>query len=183
MALTFQPPLTYQELQRFPDNGCRYELVEGVLLVTPAPSADHQSCVKSLLVALAMAAGEEHFVVPAPFDYYVSQATSFQPDIVVALDADVGDARLERTPLLLVEVGSRSTRLIDLGTKRLAYEAAGVPEYWLADPDEPSLTVLRLVDGRYQEAARVVGDTPYEADYPFPVTIVPSKLGRPRPPG
>jgi Uma2 family endonuclease len=87
---------------------------------------------------------------------------------------------LERTPLLLVEVGSRSTRLVDLGTKRLAYEAAGVPEYWLVDPDGPSLTVLRLVDGRYEEAAKVTDDEPYVATYPFPVTIVASRLGRPR---
>lgn len=104
------------------------------------------------------------------------------PDIVVALDEEVGRARLERTPLLLVEVGSRSTRLVDMGTKRLAYEAAGVPEYWLVDPDEPSLTVLRLIGGRYEEVARVVGEEAYEATYPFAVTIVPGRLGRRRPP-
>ncbi len=180
MALTQRPPLTYEEVQRFPDDGNRYELVEGVLLVTPAPNAEHQSVVANLMFALKAASNEEHFVVPAPFDFVVSEITYFEPDIVVALDAYVGDDRLEATPLLLVEVGSRSTRLIDLGTKRLAYEAAGVPEYWLVDPDEPSLTVLRLVDGRYVEAAKVVGGEPFAATYPFPVTIVPSKLGRPR---
>ncbi len=182
LALPWGAPLTYDDVQRFPADGHRYELVEGVLLVTPAPSADHQSFVGNVFFALRAAAGEEHFVVPAPFDFYVSEVTYFEPDIVVALDEEVGDARLERTPLLLVEVGSRSTRLVDLGTKRLAYEAAGVPEYWLVDPDGPSLTVLRLVDGRYHEAARVSGDEPYTATYPFPVTIVPSKLGRRRPP-
>ncbi len=184
MALTtrWAVPLTYEQVQRFPADGNRYELVEGVLLVTPAPNANHQRCVKELLVALSLAAGDEHFVVPAPFDFYVSEITYFEPDIVVALEEEVGEARLERTPLLLVEVGSRTTRLIDMGTKRLAYEAAGVPEYWLVDPDEPSLTVLRLVEGRYQEAARVAGDEPYQATYPFPVTIVPSRLGRRRPP-
>jgi Uma2 family endonuclease len=111
----------------------------------------------------------------------VSETTCFEPDIVVALDREVGPARLERTPLLLVEVASPGTRLIDLGTKRLAYEAAGVPEYWLVDPEEPSLTVLHLVGGRYQEVARVVGDEAYIAAYPFPVTVVPSRLKR-RPP-
>ena len=182
MALTYQPPLTYEEVRHSPHNGCRYELVEGVLLVTPGPNAQHQSVVVNLVFALKAASGDEHFVVPAPFDFYLRENTYFEPDIVVALDADVGDDRLERTPLLLVEVASRSTRLIDRGTKRLAYEEAGVPEYWLVDPDEPSLTVLRLVDGRYEEAAKVVGDEPYVATYPFPVTIVPSKLGRPRRP-
>jgi len=182
MALThpWAVPLTYDEVQRFPDNGCRYELVEGVLLVTPAPNAEHQSVVMNLAVALKAASGEEHFVVPAPFDFYIDEVTYFEPDIVVALDDEVGDARLERTPLLLVEVRSRTTRLIDLGTKRLAYEAAGVPEYWLVDPEEPSLTVLRLIGGRYEEVARVTGDEPYQATYPFPVTIVPSRLGRRR---
>ena len=180
LALPWGAPLTYDDVQRFPADGHRYELVEGVLLVTPAPNVDHQTCVKNLLIALDAAAGDEHLVVAAPFDFYVTEVTYFEPDVVVALDADVGDARLERTPLLLVEVGSRSTRLVDEGTRRLAYEAAGVPGYWLVDPDEPSLTVLRLVDGRYEQAAKVVGDEPYVATYPFPVTIVPSKLGRPR---
>ncbi len=173
---------TYADVRRFPDTGHRYELVEGVLLVTPAPNAQHQSCVRNLLVTLSLAAGEMHFVVPAPFDFYVSEVTYFEPDIVVALDEEVGDDRLERTPLLLVEVGSRSTRLLDMGTKRLAYEAPGVPEYWLVDSDEPSLTVLRLVEGRYEEVARVSGDERYVATYPFPVTIVPSLLGRRRVP-
>jgi hypothetical protein len=81
----------------------------------------------------------------------------------------LGSLMLDRTPLLLVEVGSRATRLLDMGTKRLAYEAAGVPEYWLVDPDEPSLTVLRLVEGHYEEVGRVSGDERYDATYPFPV--------------
>ncbi len=180
LAPAWSAPTTYAELQRFPPDGRRYELVEGVLLVTPAPTADHQVFVKNLVIALDAAAGEEHLVVPAPFDFYVSEVTSFQPDIVVALDADVGEARLDCPPLLLVEVGSPSTRLLDLGTKRLAYEAAGVPAYWLVDPDEPSLTVLRLVAGRYQEEAKVTGDEAFQATYPFAVTIVPSRLGRHR---
>ncbi len=182
LALTWGAPLTYDDVRRFPADGHRYELVEGVLLVTPAPNAEHQSVVRNLLVALSLAASEEHFVVPAPFDFFVNDATFFEPDIVVALDEEVGEAKLERTPLLLVEVGSRSTRLVDRGTKRLAYEAAGVPEYWLVDPDEPSLTVLRLVDGRYAEVAQVSGDEAYHATHPFPVTIVPSHLRRRRRP-
>jgi Uma2 family endonuclease len=182
MALThpWAVPLTYDQVQLFPDHGKRYELVEGVLLVAPAPNAEHQRIVASLVYALKAAAGDEHFVVPGPFDVFISEVTYFEPDVVVALETDVGPGHLERTPLLLVEVESRTTRLIDLGTKRLAYEAAGVPEYWLVDPDEPSLTVLRLVGGSYEEVAKVTGDEAYEAAYPFPVTIIPGRLGRRR---
>ncbi len=71
---------------------------------------------------------------------------------------------------------SPSTGRIDLGTKRLAYEAARTPAYWLVDPEAPSLTVLHLDEGRYVEHAVVTGDEPYGATFPFPVTVVPAEL-------
>jgi len=112
----------------------------------------------------------------APYDYRVRSTTVLQPDILVARRADLGERLLERAPLLVVEVHSPSTRLADLGTKRLAYESAGVPSYWMVDPAEPRLTVLTLRDGRYVEEASVTGDQPYEASYPFSLTVVPSHL-------
>ena len=108
----------------------------------------------------------------------VDVATVLQPDIVVARSADFGEDNLQRTPLLVVEVLSVSTRRIDLGTKRLVFEGAGVPSYWLVDPDEPSLTALELEEGVYREAARVTGEQPYIASTPFPVRIVPTDLVR-----
>jgi Uma2 family endonuclease len=169
-------PLTYDDLQAMPDDGHRYELVDGALIVTPAPVARHQRAVVRLIVLLTAAAGDELDVLPAPFDYKVSDVTVLQPDVVVARRSDVGDANLQRTPLLVVEVLSPSTRRIDLGTKRLAFEAAGVPSYWLVDPDEPSLTVLELASGEYREVARVVGEEAYAAVRPFDVTVVPAQL-------
>src|SRR5205807_4714281 len=117
--------------------------------------------VARLIVLLKGAAGEEHDVLPAPFDYKVSDLTVLQPDLLVARRTDLGAERLERTPLLVVEVQSPSTRRIDLGTKRLAFEGAGVPWYWLFEPDEPSLTVLELAGDAYQEATRVMGEEAY----------------------
>ena len=76
----------------------------------------------------------------------------------------------------MVEVLSSSTRRIDLGTKRLAYQDAGVPAYWLVDPDIPSVTVLRLAGGSYLEEAVVTGEEAYDADFPYPVTVVPARL-------
>ncbi len=179
MALPLGVPLTVQDVWDIPDDGHRYELLEGVLIVTPAPGAAHQTCVLELAVLLRQAKGPDDLVLLAPFDWVVGPDTLLQPDVMVALRRDVaatGDRRLERPPLLVVEVASRSTRMIDRGTKRLAFQGAGVPTYWLVDPDEPSLTVLRLRDGTYVEEARVAGDEVYTTTDPFPVRMVPNAL-------
>jgi Uma2 family endonuclease len=176
LALQWGAPLTYADLEGMPDDGHRYELVDGVLVVTPAPGTAHQRCVARLVTLLMGAAGADHDVLCAPYDYLVGPTTLLQPDVLVARREDLGEARLERPPLLVVEVLSPSTRLTDLGTKRLAYEAAGVPAYWLVDPVNPGLTVLRLHEGRYAEEARVVAGEHYVASHPFEVEVGPSEL-------
>jgi len=176
LALQWGAPLTYADLEGMPDDGHRYELVDGVLVVTPAPGTVHQRCAYRLAALLLAAAGAGHDVLGAPYDYLVGPTTLLQPDVLVAWREDLGEARLERPPLLVVEVLSPSTRLTDLGTKRLAYEAAGVPAYWLIDPNEPSITVLGLDEGRYALETKVVADERHQASYPFEVTVVPSEL-------
>jgi Uma2 family endonuclease len=178
LAPEWSRPLTDEDLWAMPDDGRRHELIEGVLVVTPAPVPLHQIVVGRLIVLLAAAAGDDLEVLPAPLDYRVHFRTVLQPDVLVVRRADLGPARLERTPLLVVEVQSPSTRLIDLGTKRLAFEAAGVPAYWLVDPGEPSLTALRLDEGRYVEEAHVVGEEVYEATAPVAARVVPAELVR-----
>lgn len=176
LARRWGAPLTVGDLESLGDDGHRYELVDGVLVVTPAPGIQHQRCVASLIAVLAAAAGRDLDVVPAPFDWVIGGHTLFQPDVLVFRKAEVGAERLERTPLLVVEVLSPRTRNIDLGTKRLAYEAASVPAYWVVDPDGPSLTILRLEGGRFVEEAQVSGEEAYDATWPFPVTVVPARL-------
>ncbi len=174
--LSWGAPLTEDDLAEMPDDGHRYELVDGVLVVSPSPGLDHQRCVASLFKLLDADVPPGHEVILAPFDVRLSRSTVLEPDLLVARKSDLTPARLEAAPVLAVEVLSPSTRLIDLGTKRLAYEAAGVPAYWLVDPDVPSLTVLHLDDGRYVEHAMVTGAEAYTATVPFPVTVVPAKL-------
>ena len=176
LDLSWGAPFTEDDLAAMPEDGHRYELVDGALIVTPAPNIRHQTCVTALAMLLYAARREEHRVLVAPVDVRLSAGTILQPDVVVARQKDFSEARLEGAPLLAVEVLSASTRLTDLGTKRLVYEAAGVPAYWLVDPDVPSLTVLHVEEGRYVEHALVTGDEPYEADFPFPVTVVPAQL-------
>jgi Uma2 family endonuclease len=170
-------PLTWHDLQQLPD-GLRYELVDGVLLVSPAPIFVHQRVVQNVAYLLHRAGPAGFEVLPAPVDWYVSEYTVFEPDLLVARIDDPLARRLETTPLLAVEVLSPSTRLRDLGLKRRAYEDAGLPWYWVIDPDldEPRLTVYRLEGGRCVEDAVVVGDDGYTAEEPVKVEIVPRRL-------
>jgi len=73
-----------------PEDGHRYELIDGTLLVTPAPDTRHQSCVAQLVIILGTAAGSDVKVLPAPYDWVAGPSTLFQPDVVVARRADLG---------------------------------------------------------------------------------------------
>lgn len=177
MALPWGAPLTRDDLLEMPDDGHRYEIVDGTLLVTPSPGYRHQAAATELLVVLHGAIGSELVVLAAPFDFVVNPTTVLRPDLLVARRADVGPQGLEQgTPILVVEIVSPSSRLTDLGTKRLAYQAASVPAYWVVDPEEPSLTVFRRQDGAYVEDASVVGDAAYRTEWPFAVEVGPARL-------
>lgn len=174
--LAWGAPLTEDDLATMPDDGHRYELIDGVLIVSPAPTLNHQRCVKSMVILLDAACDADHELVVGPFDVRFSRTTVLIPDLLVARKRDLTPARLETAPLLIVEVRSPSTRLFDMGPKRVVYEAAGVPAYWLVDPDGPTVTVLELEEGHYVERAMVTGDEAYQATIPFPVTVVPARL-------
>jgi Uma2 family endonuclease len=176
-AMPAGAPLTYEDLQSVPDDGRRYELIDGTLVVTPAPGAPHQVVVAALCRILFAARPKGIAVLPAPLDFVPNPTTVLQPDVVV-IDADQAlEPRLTRTPLLVVEVLSPSSRSQDLGSKLLAYAKAGVPAYWVIDPEPPvELRAFHLEGTEYQAVARVAGDEGFEAMVPFPVTIVPSAL-------
>jgi Uma2 family endonuclease len=109
----------------------------------------------------------------------ITRITEFDPDIVVIRRELLREAKVTEPPLLIVEVRSPSTALIDLNRKKAAYEQFGVPSYWIVDPDpdEPDLTVFELgPDGRYVEKGRVHGHTPFRAVKPFAVDVVPARL-------
>lgn len=163
---------THADLEEMPlDTGLRFELVDGTLLVNAAPSTAHQRMVRELFLQLhaACPAGLEAF--PVPLNYRPDDRREFGPDLLVVRSDDLQAWGLSAPPLLVVEVRSPSTRLVDQHLKRAAYEEAGVPSYWLVDPLEPSLTVLELVEGGYRELARTSGEQVYDAAAPFPVRI------------
>ncbi|WP_203434167.1 Uma2 family endonuclease [Jiangella asiatica] len=169
-------PFTRAELDALPDDGNRHELLDGVLIVTPAPAPKHQRAVTRLLRLLdgACPAGLEVF--PALLDVALSDDTVLEPDVLVARVGDLTEGDVPKPPQLAVEVLSPSTRRYDLLLKRSRYEAAGTPSYWVVDPDEPSVIAWDLRDGVYAEAGRAVGDESLQLDAPFEVRVVPAEL-------
>lgn len=179
MTVTVLPqsrPLTADDLAAVPDDGHRYELVDGTLIVTPAPSWRHQRAVARLLRTLMDAAPDGLEALAAPFDVRLADDTVLQPDVLVCRVSDLTQRNLPVSPLLAVEVLSPSTRLIDLNLKRARYEAAGCQAYWVVDPDAPSITAWELRDGAYVEVAAVRGDEAITASHPILVSLTPRSL-------
>ncbi len=171
-ALPFGRPLVRADLDALPDDGHRYELIDGTLLVSPGSRVPHQVVVGNLHLLLRASAPADLLVLFAPLAVALADDTEVQPDVLVAPRTDFTDTDLPVPPLLAVEVLSPSTRRVDLLLKRDRYQAAGIASYWIVDPDEPSVTVLELnSDGLYVETHRSVADQPITVTRPFPVEI------------
>ena len=161
-------PWTVDDLDGFPEGSTtRYELVDGALLVSAEPSLQHQR-VNLQLARLLEDAAPPDLEVFLPVDVRLSQVRQLAPDITVVRRDDATGRRLEGTPLLVAEVLSPSTRTVDLTLERRVLEEAGVPSYWLVDPDDGVVTVLELADGAYRE---VVSGTDVTVERPFPVRV------------
>ncbi len=171
-------PFTVADLEAIADDGNRYELIDGMLIVTPAPGWGHQEMGFALGVLLRAACHRELRVLVAPFAVQTALDSEVQPDVIVTRYTDLTEKNLPVPPLLAVEVLSRSTALHDRNTKKAFYERIGVPSYWILDPTEPGRLIAFELDetGRYVEIAAVSGDEGFRADRPFAVTVVPARL-------
>ena len=168
-------PFTVADLDRIPDDGRRYELLDGALIVSPRPTTVHQVLAGRLYSILSSACPEGLCVVPEPA-VELGPQTEFDPDLVVVRMDQVGGAKFTGPPLLVIEIRSPSTALVDLNRKKAAYERFGVPSYWIVNPDppRPELTVFELRNDRYALAAQTSG--PFTADHPFTVLVDPAWL-------
>ncbi len=149
MALTKPSGVwTYDDLLRLPDDGKRYEIIEGTLYEMPSPLLVHAKVISNLMFflgALARSLGAEWFT--APLDVFIPGGDPVQPDLIVILPG--GAAKpvrrgIEGPPDLAVEVLSPSNRGHDRLTKRALYARAGVREYWIVDPMARTLEVFAL---------------------------------------
>jgi len=149
---------TYADLRDTPDDGNRYEIIDGELIVSAAPLVVHQW----FLYLLSRRFGDHvdsrklGRVLFAPIDVLFSTGDTVQPDLTFIRKDRlplVGTALMRGTPDILLEVLSPSTRDRDLGIKFALYESQDVPEYWIADPEIPELILFVL--GNYGKHGRV----------------------------
>ena len=172
---------TVDDLDLIPADGLQYELLDGVLLVTPVPVPVHQRVIGNLFVLLRAACTAEFETFFAPLDWRPDIRTSLQPDVLVVRVDSIGDKNLQAPLTLAVEVLSPSTRRKDQVLKRSKYQDSGIESYWIVDPREPSIELLRLVDGGYETEAFVVGENVATTAHPFPIAIRPADLVKRQP--
>jgi Uma2 family endonuclease len=170
-------PFTVDDLEAMPDDGNRYELIDGMLIVSPAPGRRHQKIAYELYGVLSKACPKEFDVLGAPFAVRLSQTFELQPDVLVGRAEDFTDKLLPVAPVLAVEVLSPSSVINDLNNKKATYQRLCVQSYWVIDPEEPTLTAFELDDESiYRKVAEVKGAEVFETQRPFPVRIVPVEL-------
>ena len=146
---------TVANLDNLPDDGNRYELVNGEIIVAAAPTWQHQQIVGYLYRRIAdwVESHDLGQVSVAPVDVVLDQLNVVQPDVVVVSRnalPQLRDGKVHGAPLLVVEVMSPTSRGCDAVSKLFLYAEAGIAEYWLADPQTRTLQVLQLRAARYE---------------------------------
>lgn len=152
-------PFTYAYYCTLPDDGKRYELIEGDLFVTPAPVPFHQTVSGRLMHALMSQLEDTGIAIVfhAPCDILLADTTVVQPDLAIvrrARKSIVTHRAIEGPPDVVVEILSPSTRDRDRYVKSAAYARFDVAEYWLVDPEHGWVEVFVPEGGSYRLQAR-----------------------------
>ncbi len=168
---------TVDLLDQLPDDNFKYELLDGILLVSPAPVPRHQRAIFRLGRILDDARPTDFEVFLSPLDWRPDNRTNLQPDLMVVAKDRIGEKNIRRNPAIVVEVLSSSSRRYDRLLKFGRYAEAGIPQYWIVDPDRPSVEVYDLDDAAsYALTASAEGDTALTVTAPLTVAVTPSAL-------
>ncbi len=147
---------TYEDWLNFPDDGWKYEIIEGVLFMAPPPAINHQRSSFKLARIMADYAETNHLgeILEAPVGVRLpGHPVPLQPDIVFVKkerQAIIGLQNVEGAPDLIVEILSPSNANYDRDDKLKLYQQTGVREYWLVDYQAKTIQVYTLVEGVYQ---------------------------------
>jgi Uma2 family endonuclease len=169
--------LTYEDYCALPDDGLRYEVIEGFLFSEPSPRRAHQQVAANLHLILGPHVREHELgrVFIAPFDVILGRRTVVVPDLVFVGRERAGivtERAVEGSPDLVVEVLSPRTARRDRVAKLRAYARRGVQHYWLVDPEAKTLEAFELVEGVYRLEAVVGGDEVFHPAL-FPSLTIP----------
>ena len=143
---------TYHDLKRTPDDGRRYEIFDGELVVTPSPGPPHQFAVVELTVLFHDLLRDVAIAIVSPVDVVLSWTRVVIPDVVVVRrqrSAIITDRAVEGAPDLVVEVLSPKSSRRDRYRKARLYARVGIPEYWIVDPRAKTVEVYALGDRGY----------------------------------
>lgn len=176
--------LTVDDLMALPEDGWRYELIDGNLLMSPAPTSRHQVVAACLVGALRAACPDGYGAVET-VNLQLSQSRQLIPDVVVATADALLSQSSSLTPediLIAVEIVSPSSTSVDRLLKPAFYAEAGVPIFWRVEEVEggdPQVITHRLQDGVYAEQATTVAGW-LRVEEPFPMAIETATLLSPR---
>ncbi|MBT9583827.1 Uma2 family endonuclease [bacterium] len=145
---------TYADYCKLPEDGKRYEVIDGVLYMSPSPKSIHQALSKYLeFLLFGLEQAGHGWVFNAPFDVIMPGATPVQPDLIFVGAHQrqiMGPDNIQGVPMLLVEILSPGSGRLDRVTKLNKYAQCGVPHYWILDPKARTLEVLKLEGDSYR---------------------------------
>lgn len=157
---------TYEDWAQLPSDGTIYEVIDGVLYMSPPPSTSHETVSNNLdYTLMTYARKNKGRVFTAPVGVRLpNQPVPFQPDLVYVSKSRqhiIGKQYIEGVPDLVVEVLSPSNWPYDRHEKLQVYQEAGIPEYWIVDYRARTVEVFYLEEGEYvlQQGKLKVGDT------------------------
>jgi Uma2 family endonuclease len=167
---------TAEMVRALPDDGNRYEVVDGALLVTPAPTWDHQRAIRALFLRLHpyLTAHRIGQAIWAPADVTFSETRMVEPDLFVVPLLNGREPRTwedVRRLLLAVEILSPSTARADRQVKRRLYQREGVPDYWIVDVNARLVERWRPEDDRPEIVSERLTWQPESAHPPLEIDL------------
>lgn len=146
---------TYQDYLNLPEDGNRYEIMNGELIMVPAPNTIHQDIILNIVEELRkfVKISQKGKLYIAPIDVVLSETNVVQPDILFIAKEHfniITEKNISGAPDLIIEILSPSTGYYDLVEKKEIYEKFGVQEYWIVDPRKQRVEIYTNIENRFK---------------------------------
>lgn len=164
-----EQPLTYDDYAELPEDGNRYELVDGFLeLMTPSATSNHQLVSHQLVYKITQSCEEEYIILHAPIDIIFSNTEVRQPDLLMIHRnrlSIITKRGVEGSPDLVIEILSPSSIKRDRQSKMKTYATYSIPEYWIVDPSNQILEQYVLNEHAYELNEVYAGDETINSEH------------------